>query len=1237
MALHITYSNSFEVLITALEVNLTFDKANGNESLFDPIEIVVPGKEIEGAVSRKLCKKNGISIGYSFSNLAKWLRPYGAFWHTASLESFKLPWSLFPILLAIQGKKQDQLHCPLDNYTQLLEVLEGKSAVEVFSLAERIARVFTKYVNYRYDWVTSWMHDAYKTDDDASLAKQPEFLWQKSLWQELQAIDSVRERKSEKPFASSYTGKILELGSELLDKNDPRFQVPKETSPVHIFLPHTLPPLAFPVLAKQAQIRDVRLYIFNPCCEYWFDPNDAIPMALFSSKESEPGWKVPLKKNRFLHENASSVRAFIDRLWRYAPDEGLTSDKLIEDRFSRPKDDLIALEKMHCLWQEMQEKAFDDINGSDQSMIWRKRIAKDEKQVSLLDAIVNSFLFDCPLKGNGQDFSFDIEQFDSKKDRSLRIYKAASLSSQIEAAINWIDALCEQNHYKADDFLVVTPNITAAAGLIRGLLNARDPESRIDYKILGEVNVEENAFLETFTFLFESPDFESFLHLVSTPLFMQAWNLNYEEIEIWRNWLATAGFRLAINQEHLDGLGRETRIDENDTTLARALERLALGFAFDKTGVQSFGRSLAVTGDELTQFETVSKDAELFEKLLTIAQALKGLVAYAKEEKNTDFHFSVSQWKTFTQKLLDELFADEHSNEVRDAKEVFTEALDGLHETITSTLEGTEERIAPEVYRASLKRTLGVTIRQGSHDGAVTFASMDALRDIPFKAIAMIGLDEDSQFPGEQVQEEFDLTAAYRHREDAPRPRRGDQDSRIDNRSVFLGLLCAAEKNILITYNAGEKPLDKPKGASSVLEDLLQWLSEEAPGLVEKISGILPSSRFSLTSFFPSLQKENSSLFFSNRNRKEYEALLEAIKETDTNKDKAKPAEDFLRGFEPAATNEEETRTILFRKLCKAWIDPSDYVLQKLRLTVGLDDELTASRILPPDLEANRLRKSQLQHLFSEELDKRYGSLKENRDKESIVNALCALPVISLNPTLGCYEVRRYAVKELVSNVYDYKKIAQEIAPNGTEKFDAGFVTFETVRLRLPAIDILPETTESNTIDFLYSAYTSRDRQRAALLQIALLASDYAKEAGKRFRLRLIALDKEKSPSEMTFERGSDKQPYFDLSEITSENARLFIASLLHYEQALSTRFRVTPTKPYFGTNTKKDLPTLDPLWRGFEKLKKDLETKKSALEDSYLFSLNAGKKNTLLINDAVTEAIYGIDELLRSSLEAQQ
>ena len=70
MALHIAYSNSYDVLKAQLTVNLTTDSQSGTDLLFSPIQIVVPSREIENDVARSLCQTDGICIGFSFSNLA---------------------------------------------------------------------------------------------------------------------------------------------------------------------------------------------------------------------------------------------------------------------------------------------------------------------------------------------------------------------------------------------------------------------------------------------------------------------------------------------------------------------------------------------------------------------------------------------------------------------------------------------------------------------------------------------------------------------------------------------------------------------------------------------------------------------------------------------------------------------------------------------------------------------------------------------------------------------------------------------------------------------------------------------------------------------------------------------------------------------------------------------------------------------------------------------------------------
>ena len=1226
MALHITYSNSYEVLITILGINLHFDKDASLKRLFNPIQIVVPSKEVENAVLQKLCTKSGVSIGYRFSNLAEWLRPYGAFWHTASIESFKLPWAIYPILLAIQTGKES-LTSSIENYENLREHLIGKSPAEVFSLAERIAHVFTKYVNYRYDWVYSWITNTPLSEEETkALEQQPEFLWQKSLWKELHAADEVKERTTELPYETQYTNKICALAKQLLGEEKAGFEKNTSETPVHIFLPHSLPPLSLPVLAKEAQNREVHLYILNPCCEYWFDPLDnKIPEELFARRGSDPGWEKPATRNRLLHENGASIRAFIDRLWCYAPDEGFTKEKLIEDSFTR-QDPLVHVNKMRRLWKDVSEKSISEVDATDQSMYWRRRVEKEGAPLTLLDAIVNSILFDSPLQGNGADFTFDAEAFDPKKDKSLRIFKATGLAAQIEATMDWVDALTEEKGYRADDFLVVTPDITAASGLIRGIFNARAPEKRIDFKILGEIDASQSAPLEAFHFLFLEPDFETFFQMVSSPLFMHCWDIDYDEIAIWRNWLAAAGFRSAVTEAHEKRLGigvRAEAIEENDMTLSRALERLALGFTYGDENTASFGRSLAISGSEIAGFDTVSREVDLFKKLLTIGEVLKGLLenleelACASEEEG--YCHTAAQWKQFSLALLDGLYPARSLNLVRDAREEFSETIESLHETVMSALPTERETIDATVYLASLERAIGVCIKQSRRDGSVTFASMDALRDIPFKAIAMIGLDEDSKFPGDRSEEEFDLTCMYRNRESAPKARRGDQDSRVDNRAVFLELLCAAEKNILITYDAGENILDKPMSASSVIEDLSQWLKEEAPGVVDKITGILPASRYARESFVPTDEKR----FFSNRNPEEFEAFKSSLS---SKKDAS--AEDFLRGYKVDRDSaSEEMRTVTFRALCQAWIYPEDYVLGNLSLETTLEDECAAPRILPLDLDENPLRKSQLVRMLRKELDTLYPKLPTNLTKEEIVDSVCSLPSIRLNPQLGGSSLRELGIRDFVDMLYGFKEKEEKIASDGLTEHDFGYVTFEKFRLKLPAIQVLKAGENDETIDFLYSAYTGADMKRAAILQLALNASDYAREKGKHFRLRLI-YSEDKKAQEFDFGRDESSDVKFDPSTISNEEARDLLYELLNYEEALCTQIRVAP-KAKSSQNNDKEKTDLDPIWRGFDKDEERAQSTKEALNKAFILSFNE-KGMAATLEEDISNAKEGIKKLLR-------
>ena len=86
-------------------------------------------------------------------------------------------------------------------------------------------------------------------------------------------------------------------------------------------------------------------------------------------------------------------------------------------------------------------------------------------------------------------------------------------------------------------------------------------------------------------------------------------------------------------------------------------------------------------------------------------------------------------------------------------------------------------------------------------------------------------------------------------------PRRGDRDSRIDNRNVFLDLLLAARDRFLVSYVCGTGEAAKERQPSIVAQELRDWLldftesREERNEVAERLTVTVPLNAFSQSNF----------------------------------------------------------------------------------------------------------------------------------------------------------------------------------------------------------------------------------------------------------------------------------------------------------------------------------------------------------------------------------------------------
>ncbi len=301
--------------------------------------------------------------------------------------------------------------------------------------------------------------------------------------------------------------------------------------------------------------------------------------------------------------------------------------------------------------------------------------------------------------------------------------------------------------------------------------------------------------------------------------------------------------------------------------------------------------------------------------------------------------------------LLDwrEAFLAPANDELEDVRELEL-ALHALHDDIAAG--AGDSAIAIDVLRTALAAALDDAARGGVPGGGVTFASMTSLRNIPYRVICVVGLD-DGAFPSRDRPLEFDLIAA------APRP--GDRQRRAEDRNVFLDLLLAARGRLYLSYTGRDIRDNSTKPPSVVIDDLLDVLvpalatdSGSAAAIGEARRRLVvehPLQPFSADAFRVDGDDRRRSF------NEEYCAALQArlaapvalgIVRADTDPDESdefvrEPALAFFRV--PLPDPEAEFRVVSLDRLARFYRNPCQYLLEVrlgMRLPEGeeeLDDD----------------------------------------------------------------------------------------------------------------------------------------------------------------------------------------------------------------------------------------------------------------------------------------------------------
>ncbi len=385
-------------------------------------------------------------------------------------------------------------------------------------------------------------------------------------------------------------------------------------------------------------------------------------------------------------------------------------------------------------------------------------------------------------------------------DDSVQVHGAYSLLREVEVLHDrLLDAFHRDPSLAPHDVLVLTPDITLAAPYIDAVFGAaRGTPRDIPYSIADLARGASHPLVAAFRQLLALPDSRltasEVMGLLETPAIARRFGrLGEADLDALRRWIAASGIRwgLDANDRAAHGLPAE-----HAHSWKFGLERLFVGLTVDNEDVLVAQRA-PFADIEGSDGVALGKLQTFVDRLAVVRQRL------ARAHTATSWHALVTA-------LRSEFFEASTPEEDKALQTIDEAAREFLDELL---LADHEAEITPAVFRADFDARLELPAAHGGLlRGAVTFARLAPARSLPFRMIALIGMNHD-RFPHADAPATFDLVAA--------KPRRGDRSRRDDDRHLFLETLLAARDCLYVSYTDRSLRDSTPQQPSVVVSELI--------------------------------------------------------------------------------------------------------------------------------------------------------------------------------------------------------------------------------------------------------------------------------------------------------------------------------------------------------------------------------------------------------------------------------
>lgn len=417
---------------------------------------------------------------------------------------------------------------------------------------------------------------------------------------------------------------------------------------------------------------------------------------------------------------------------------------------------------------------------------------------SQLQSLQND-LFNIVDRGASNETDFSNKDPFPKYDASLQFHLCSSRRREIESLWDYlIDRFDRNDDLTGSQILVMAPNIQKYSSHIEAVFGGkRGSPFEIPFSIADRSSQKTSPVLSGLSAILYSPSgrasSKDISAIIESTLIREVFSFSDDDLQTIVYWIQEIGVTWGWDKEHRK---QHKSFPTDRNTWAELEYRLSAGlcFAADERLDETLEFS-PFTDIESGLSETAGRFLELLELL---------------QNTRRSYHetHSLEDWQTRALALVSRLHCDrdDWSRDYQTATNTIRDALPAI-EGLSCT--------GAEAFQSLLDKLEKEASRSGYLSGGITFCSLKPMRAIPARTICLIGMNN-ADFPRNPTRLSFDLLSTQF--------RRGDRNTRDEDRQFFLETLLSVRESLYISYQALSPNSESKKEPSSVVSELQNYL-----------------------------------------------------------------------------------------------------------------------------------------------------------------------------------------------------------------------------------------------------------------------------------------------------------------------------------------------------------------------------------------------------------------------------